>query len=94
MDPISITATAAIGLAFGCYLLDANLAHAADLAVRWLWTHISGLPIRLKLWLSLKITRLSFGNGPIARYLRHRELESIRRNPAYSEFFDNDHPSV
>ena len=49
--------------------------------------YVRGIRYRLTIGTSLWLTRQSFRRGPMARILRELELQSIRRNPAYSEFF-------
>ena len=93
MDPTTITVTAAIGLAVGLYLLDPNFATGADLVVSWIWAWPNRQITRIRLYVPLALQRRSFRNDHVGRLLRAVDLWRIRNNPAFHEFFDNDHPA-
>lgn len=89
MDP-SIIIGLDIGLiALTIYVIDPNVFHAFYLV-------LSGIPTWIQLRISqtilgvrLRIDRLAFRPGLLGRILTELQLLSIRRNPAYRDFFDN-----
>ena len=91
MDPTPILIGLDIGLVCALvYVLDPNLIRYVDL-------FIQATEVRIQLWLYQGLFRVriwydkqSLRPGPVGRFLRDRQLKTIRRNPAYREFFRVD----
>lgn len=73
-------------------ILEPLLPQAVDLMLQSYWLWARSTITKLKLYVPLAIQRRSFQNDAVGRLLRAVDLWRIRNNPAFKEFFDNDHP--
>jgi hypothetical protein len=71
---------------------DPNVHHYVNLLASSVPTRLASARFRITLRFSLWLTRRSFTNDRFGRFLRDRELRSIRSNPEYAEFFPASRP--
>lgn len=73
-------------------ILEPLLPQAVDLVLQSYWLWVRTQITKARLYVPLAIQRRSFRNDYVGRLLRAVDLWRIRNNPAFHEFFDNDHP--
>lgn len=92
MDPLVYGLWCAVVI-IAIVALEPLFPQAVDLVVQWFLKEVERRYLLLSFRIRLHYDRLTLNSRhPLAGLLRAVELWRIRHNPAYREFFDNDHP--